>query len=131
MNQKPKPIIYTGWAYSYTSTEFYKAELLSGKTNFIQPGQPMFTNSIDLCNYIAQTKQNWVLTAVKLPMEVITVIDQKHGELIVITPKSMIDLSMYNSVYLAAVGPDGYEIDFKYNPQSQSHFNQLITNQLP
>ena len=65
MNQKPKPIIYTGWAYSYTSTEFYKDELKSGKTNFIKPGQPLFTNSIDLCNYLSNTKQNWVLTAVR------------------------------------------------------------------
>ena len=131
MNQKPKPIIYTGWAYSYTSTEFYKDELLSGKTNFIKPGQPMFTNSIDLCNYLSNTKQNWVLTAVLLPMEVISVIDKIQGQSMIITPQATIDLSMYQKIFTAAVGPNAYEIDFKYDPQSQSHFNQLITNQLP
>ena len=131
MNQKPKPIIYTGWAYSYTSTEFYKDELLSGKTNFIKPGKPLFTNSIDLCNYLCQTKQNWVITAVLLPMEVISVIDKIKGQSMVITPQATIDLSMYQKIFTAAVGLEVYEIDFKYDSQSNNHFDQLITNQLP
>lgn len=131
MNQKPKPIIYTGWAYSYTTTEFYKDELISGKTNFIKPGQPLFTNWSDLFKYLYQTKQNWVITAVLLPMEVISIIDKIHGQPMVITPRSTIDLSMYQKIFTAAVGPNAYEIDFKYDSQSNNHFDQLITNQLP